>query len=164
MDSAKRVTKKERLRLALSTLLDRHAVTLVDESSAKRLRAELPGMSDRMFRNLLRECGLPLAPLVEGVRQDDFHDLERTLLLLAQEYAEADLARRKQVRAVVIEAKNHAKLAAANEKVSAEKREEKEEMVLWMLTWLENPSIFEIWASLRKVQLATGSARSIPRR
>ncbi len=164
MASAKRVTKKERARLALSTLLEREHTALVDESTAKRLRAELPAMSDRMFRNLLRECGLPLAPLVEGVRQDDFEDLERTLLLLAQEYAQADTVRRKQVRAAVIEAKNHAKLAAANEKLAADKRHEKEEMVLWMLTWLENPSIFELWVPLRKIQLATAAARSIPPR
>ncbi|MBS1827481.1 MAG: hypothetical protein JST93_19355 [Acidobacteria bacterium] len=152
------------MRLALSTLLERLAITLIDESTARNLRAELPKMSDRMFRNLLRECGLPLAPLVEGVRQDDFHDLERTLLLLAQEYDQAGAARRKQVRAAVIEAKNHAKLAAANEKVSPEKRLEKEEMVLWMLTWLENPSIFELWAPLRRTQMATATARSTPPR
>jgi hypothetical protein len=159
--SARRVSKKERCRIALSTLLVREAIPLLDEKAAVRLRAELPAMSDRMYRDLLRDCGLPLSPLVEGVRQDDFVHLERTLLLLAQEYEQGDLARRKQVRSAVIEAKNHARLAAANEKVSGEKRAEKDEMVLWTLTWLENPSIFELWVGLRKAQTAT-EARSFP--
>jgi len=26
----------------------------------------------------------------------------------------------------------------------------KEEMVLWMLTWLENPGVFATWLELRK--------------
>ncbi len=141
------------MRVALAALLERDGIALVDEEEARRLRAELPRMSDRMFRDLLRACGLPLAPLVEGVRQDDFQNLERTLLLLAQEYAQGDAARRKVVRGAVIEAKNHAKLVAANEKVAAEKRAEKQEMVLWMLTWLENPAVFELWVPLRKARL-----------
>lgn len=161
MASAKRITKKERIRLALAAILHRDQPPLITESQVLRLRGELPAMSDRLFRDLLRTCGLPLAPLVEGVRQDDFQDLERTLLLLAQEYQQSDTARRKQVRTTVIEAKNHAKLAAANPKVSADKRQEKEEMVLWLLTWLENPSIFEYWVPLRKAQLAT-AVRSLP--
>ncbi|MBL8218139.1 MAG: hypothetical protein JNL62_02860 [Bryobacterales bacterium] len=163
MDSAKRITKKERLRLALAALLDRDNPPIISESIAQRLRQELPAMSDRLFRDLLRTCGLPLAPLVEGVRQDDFHDLERTLLLLAQEYQLGDTARRKTVRAAVIEAKNHARLAAANPKVAPVKRAEKDEMVLWLLTWLENPSIFELWVPLRKARLAT-EAQSLPPR
>ncbi len=154
MARGKQGTKKERWRVALAALLERDGIVLVDEGAAKRLRTELPRMSDRLFRDLLRVCGLPLAPLVEGVRQDDFHDLERTLLLLAQEYAQGDAARRKVVRGAVITAKNHAKLVAANEKVAAEKRAEKQEMVLWMMTWLENPAVFELWVPLRKGRLS----------
>jgi len=164
VDSAKRITKKERLRLALAAILDRDNPPIISESYALRLRQELPAMSDRLFRDLLRTCGLPLAPLVEGVRQDDFHDLERTLLLLGQEYQQGDTVRRKTVRAAVIEAKNHAKLAAANPNVSQAKRAEKDEMVLWLMTWLENPAIFEFWVPLRKSHLATATAQSHPPR
>jgi len=119
---------------------------VIDEPLAAKLRAEMDGTGDRVYRNLLRECSVALAPLVEGVRQDDLHQLERTLLGLAQEYR----ANSKPCRKAVIEAKDHARLVSRNPKVSAEKRAEKEEMVLWMLTWLENPSIFEIWVGMRK--------------
>lgn len=162
MASAKRATKKERLRLALASLIGRESPAILDEATAARWRQELPPMSDHMFRDLLRDCGLPLAPLVEGIRQSEFHELERTLLLLAQEYAQGDTARRKLVRSAVINAKNHARLAAANPNVPAEKRHEKEEMVLWMLTWLENPSIFELWVPLRKSQLTTEDRWTLP--
>lgn len=144
--------KRERLRIELARLLEQERLPLVDEPSAGRLRQALTPMSSRLFRDLLRQCGTPLAPLLEGVRQDTFEDLERTLLLLAQEYSQGDLARKRQVRKMVIEAKNHARLAAANSKVAVEKREQKQEMVLWMLTWLENPAVFELWVPLRKAQ------------
>jgi hypothetical protein len=50
---------------------------------------------------------------------------------------------------VVIAAKDHARFAARKE----EKREEKEEMALWILTWLENPPVFPEWARLRRAAL-----------
>ena len=42
-----------------------------------------------------------------------------------------------------------AKLAARNQRVSVEKRDEKEEMVTWMRTWLENPDVFALWVAMR---------------
>jgi hypothetical protein len=47
---------------------------------------------------------------------------------------------------VVITAKDHARLAARN----LDKRAEKEEMLLWLLTWLENPPLFRDWVRLRR--------------
>ena len=49
----------------------------------------------------------------------------------------------------LITAKDHARLAARSQHVSPEKRAEKEEMSTWMLTWLENPVVFPLWAGLR---------------
>ena len=46
----------------------------------------------------------------------------------------------------MIEAKDHARWAARN----PEKRAEKQEMALWMLTWLENPPLFPQWVKLRR--------------
>lgn len=124
---------------------------MINEVLAASLRAQLEPVGDALFRRLLKECGVPPAPLVEGVAQDDLQSLERTLLGLAEEYRTPELQR--QCRQIVIRAKDHAKLASLNPKVDAGKRAMKEEMVLWMMTWLENPSIFYLWVPMRKHQL-----------
>ncbi|HUQ91882.1 MAG TPA: hypothetical protein VM120_09380 [Bryobacteraceae bacterium] len=139
-------SKNDKNRALVGAWLERNKPALIDPEIASALRRELESVSARAFHDLLRECDVPLAPLVEGVRQEDFQQLERTLLGLAQEYRDHP----KECRAAVIEAKDHAKLAARNGKVDLPKRRQKEEMVLWMLTWLENPPIFELWVALRK--------------
>ena len=103
------------------------------------IRVALAPISDGYLRRLLRASGAALQPLVEGVRQEDLASLERTLLALLGE-------ERKAARTLVIEAKDHAKWAL-------KKHPEKEEMVLWMLTWLENPGIFPPWLAIRKEAL-----------
>jgi hypothetical protein len=112
------------------------------------LRTLLAPVSDSYLRRLLRATGLPLAPLVAGVRQDSLPALERSLLDLYEEYAQAqksaDKDKERFCRRLVIEAKDHARWALRRG------RAEKEEMILWMLTWLENPGIFPAWVSLRK--------------
>lgn len=128
---------------------------LVDEAAYGRLRATLPQVSDRTLRTALRESGRPLAPVVEGVRQDSFANLRRTLTALAEEYEAAPAVRRKMLRALVITAKNHADLAAR----SARKRAEKQEMALWIRSWLLNPGVFPAWAELRERQ-GEGSSRT----
>lgn len=135
---------------------------MLDSAAAAALRAQVGQMSDTLWRDLLRGCGVPLAPLLEGVRQETFENLERTLLLLWQEYAGAGSEVRKQCRTLVIEAKDRARLAARNPKVSEDKRQQKQEMVLWMLTWLENPDAFELWVGLRKLRLSATAVQSTP--
>ncbi len=102
----------------------------------------------------MRQCGLPLDPLVEGVRQDDFPSLERTLLALQEEYQRAaaagDRERAQACRRLVIQAKDHARLVLRNPRTPEHKKQEKEEMFLWLMTWLENPGLFPIWLRLRK--------------
>ncbi len=138
--------------------LDRVNPAVVDEAERKRIQELLGPVSDRMLRDLLRESGYPLAPLVEGVRQDDFAPLERTLLALGRAYAEArdrgDRDRQKQCRQAAIAAKDHARLVVRNAATSEEKRARKTEMILWLLTWLENPDVFETWVALRRDYLA----------
>jgi hypothetical protein len=51
---------------------------------------------------------------------------------------------------VVITAKDHSRFAALRSKDEA-KRREKEEMVEWMIVWLENPAIFPQWVRLRRL-------------
>jgi len=123
-----------------------------------RMRAELDPISDSYLRNLFRRSGLPLDPLVEGVRQADLDELERSLLALAAVYdgarQAADRATQTRCRQLVIEAKAHARMALSRG------RREKAEMVEWMLVWLENPGVFSTWVRLRKLAIA---ARSTPR-
>src|ERR1700720_905241 len=61
--------------------------------------------------------------------------------------------RRSELRAQVIKAKDRARFASRNPKVSAEKRAAKAEMVQWMLVWLDDPSMFGDWVTLRRGQL-----------
>jgi hypothetical protein len=110
------------------------------------LRRLLAPVSESYLRKLLRESGVPLAPLVEGVRQETLEALESSLMRMLREYEAGSRERKALVRKAVITAKDHARLAARKEEVRAEKQE----MILWMLTWLENPALFPDWLRLRK--------------
>jgi len=96
---------------------------------------------------------VPLAPLVEGVRQESFDHLERTLQALHQEYLRAlatgDRERQRACRQLVIEAKDHARWALRRAS-DPESKARRQEMIQWMLVWLENPEIFPQWLRLRK--------------
>jgi hypothetical protein len=50
----------------------------------------------------------------------------------------------------VIAAKDRARFTSRNPRCSPEKRAVKEEMVQWMLVWLENPAVFAAWVEARK--------------
>ena len=143
-------TKAARLREALQ----RRDAAIVDEALWRELRTELAPVSAEYLRRLLRQSGVPLSPLVEGVRQDTFEDLERTLLALEREYATADEPRRTACRREVIAAKDRARWALRRLPAPDPRRELKQEMSLWMLTWLENPGVFSAWLALRVGQLA----------
>jgi hypothetical protein len=155
------VRKKEKLQALLQDALARENPAVLDPAAAARLRDRIGPVSDAMWRDLLRESGVPLAPLVEGVRQDTLENLERTLLGLWQQYVQSDTDGKRQCRAIVVRAKDHARLAARNQKLSEDKRTLKEEMVLWLLTWLENPGAFELWVGLRKQHLAASAATAV---
>jgi hypothetical protein len=118
----------------------------IGEAEFARLRTALAPVSENYLRKLVRECGVPLDPMVEGVRQATFEDLEASLLRLLEEYRQGNVARRMAVRRLVITAKDHARLAAR----SPRKRGDKEEMDLWLTTWLENPPVFEEWVRIRR--------------
>ena len=100
-----------------------------------------------------------LSPVVEGVNQGSFEDLARTLVALAGEYEGADTARRKSLRDAVITAKDHARFAV--QRAAGEKKEDKEEMLLWMRTWLENPLLFPSWVALRLRTVCSGRRDSV---
>jgi len=113
------------------------------------LRERLAPVSDSYLRSLLRSSGIPLDPVVEGVRQDSFENLERTLCALAQVYA-ADGECAAACRRAVLTGKDHARLASRRRGASLEEKARKEEMASWMLVWLEKLAIFPQWLALRK--------------
>lgn len=96
------------------------------------------GTAEPALRRIVRELGLPLEPVVEGVRQDSLDHLGRTLIALQREYEPGGPERRRSIRRMVITSKDHAKLASR-------RKPEKAEMVEIMLVWLENPPLFESW-------------------
>lgn len=138
----------------------------ISEKQFNELLQALAPVSENRLRRLLRAAGLPLDPLVEGVCQDDFSALERTLTALSEQYRQAvcsgDRARAAACRRLVILAKDHARLVVRNPKVSPEKKAEKQEMLLWLMTWLENPGVFAAWLRLRKQAMGGASADSTP--
>jgi hypothetical protein len=138
------VGKRERLR----ELLDRPSRRTVDAALAASLKREIDPVSDAHFRKLLRESGAPLDPLVEGIRQDTFENFERTFLALIAHPAEDAVKRRE-----IIRSRDHARFAARRKPSP-----EREEMILWMTVWLENPPIFAEWLRLRKAIAARSSS------
>ncbi|MBY0505084.1 MAG: hypothetical protein K2X03_14320 [Bryobacteraceae bacterium] len=121
-------SRKTRLTEALQ------GVALVDRAVADGLRDSLAPISEAYLRKLLRASGVPLAPEVEGVRQEDFASLERTLLATRDP-------------AAVREARRHAALARRSPKADWAV---KTEMMEWMRVWLETPAAFPVWLRLRK--------------
>lgn len=106
----------------------------VDRAECNRLRQLLAPISDGYLRRLLRASAVPLTPDVEGVRQENFAQLERTMLAATDP-------------AFVLEAKRHAELARRSPNVD---RAVKNEMIEWMRVWLESPGLFPTWVRLRK--------------
>ena len=121
-------------------------VGLADFGELLRL---LTPVTESDLRRLLRTSGAALHPLAAGVDQASFTTLRRSLLALSGCYEAGTPEVRKVARQIVITAKDHAKLAARSQHASPEKRAEKDEMGTWMLTWLENPVVFPLWAGLR---------------
>ncbi|HLH43644.1 MAG TPA: hypothetical protein VKV74_11685 [Bryobacteraceae bacterium] len=126
---------------------------MIGDREWEQLKAALSPVSESHLRRLLRESGAPLAPLIEGVRQESLGALEASLNKLLDEYEQSGPERRARIRRSVITAKDHARWALRR---SEDRGAEKQEMILWMTTWLENPPLFREWAPLRLKQ--TGRA------
>ncbi|HTM49326.1 MAG TPA: hypothetical protein VL285_11610 [Bryobacteraceae bacterium] len=131
----------------------------LDAAEWHELIALLAPVSTSYLRGLLHEAGVGIAQPFDGARLTSFEELERSLLEMEKVYTEAVASGNRALaaacRQAVIQAKDRARLIARNSKVEAEKRRQKEQMVEWLLVWLENPGIFETWAALRKRAAAT---------
>lgn len=141
-------------REALRAYVEARRLERVTEADFDEMLRALAPVSEGYLRRLLRETGIPLAPLVGGIRQDSLDNLERTLIEMQHEYAAAiacgDAPRARACRRAAITAKDHARFSLRSPKLTADERAVKEETVLWLLTWLENPGVFSTWLELRK--------------
>jgi hypothetical protein len=137
------VRKRERLR----EWLDAANVGRIDPSTRDRIAAHLAPVSASYLRKLLRESGVSLDPLVEGVRQDSLDHAERTLCALSEAYLHTP----REARALVIEAKDHARLALRRD-ADAKARSLREELIEWMIVWVNDPALFPIWVRLRRAR------------
>src|SRR5262249_60877557 len=91
----------------LAAWLERKSPAEVGDREWDQLRALLAPISENYLRSLLRESGAPLAPLVEGVRQESLDTLAASLMKLLDEYQRGNRERRAPVRLVGITAKGH---------------------------------------------------------
>lgn len=150
-------SKRPSVKARLAELLGGREGRPLTEDEFEGWSALLAPVSRAYLRRLLRESGAALAPLVEGVRQDNLDELERTLAALEAVYREArrrgDVERQKRCRRLVIEAKDHARWALRRGRLSPEQAAWKREAIDWMLVWLENPEAFPVWAALRRRRL-----------
>lgn len=99
------------------------------------------GASPNYLKRLLREQSIPLHPLIEGVRQDNLHNLTRTLTSLSELYSPLPAP----ARAVVLESKAHTKLLLLRNPQDPWRNQ----VLLHLNTWLENPAIYPIWSQLQ---------------
>ena len=165
---------KKQILLDFFRARDRQRLEVGDLHAARNeLRRHL-GPGDRTslgyIASILREAGYevqyedrysdpvmpePYASRLKGVLE--FHDLasaEQSLLRLDAIYREyqsaADRLGTKMVRALVKKGKLRAQSLAANPRVQAPKRQEKQEIARWFQVWLETPDLFADWLALRK--------------
>ena len=143
-------SRKQRLREFLAGA----GVTAIGEAEWQAALSALAPISESYLRDLLRATGLPFAQPYAGIRQKTFPDLESDLRDMLAVYAGAmragDRRRARYCRRQVIAAKDRARFLARSPKTSPERKALKEEMVQWMLVWLENPEVFPAWVEIRK--------------
>jgi hypothetical protein len=146
-------SKKSRL----EEYLNENNLSAVTEQDWHAIIERLAPVSESYLRRLLAETGIPVEQPFAGVRQKSFEELERSLIEMEEVYlrarASGDRSRAQVCRNVVIQAKDHARMAARSPKASPEKKLEKDEMIQWMLVWLENPGVFRAWVRLRKQKI-----------
>jgi hypothetical protein len=122
-----------------------HRWEVIGESEWHEIRSALGDISE----STLRASGLPITAPWSGVATHSMDELEATLLELTQVYeTRPDL--RRYCRDQVITAKDRARWASRSSGVDEPKRRMKEEMVEWMLVWLDDPAVFPAWIQLRR--------------
>jgi hypothetical protein len=141
---------KQRLR----EYLDRTRHPAITEAVWRELLTTLAPVSESYLRELLRATGLPFEQPYAGIRQHTLEELEQSLVEMLAIYQDAMAAgnrdRARYCRRQVIGAKDRARFLARESRTAHDKRARKEEMVEWMLVWLDNPEVFPAWVEARK--------------
>ncbi len=143
-------SRGESKRQRLDAFLAETGTQLIDEEVLERLAVALAPISEKYLRRLLKDTGIAMSPLVEGVSQHSFVDLERTLLALQGRYETVGRGDQRKLRSLVVTAKDHARWTLRKPGIPEETQRGKEEILLWLLTWLENPAVFPAWVAIRK--------------
>jgi len=120
---------------------------------------------DRYLIEVLEEAGADVARSLGGLPQDlrgrvhsgSFEAAASSLLDMQAEFSAAwgrgDRVRAEDCRRAVRRAKDRVKLILSRRSLSQQKRKEKQELLQWFLTWLENPDVFPQWLRLRLARL-----------
>ena len=149
MPSANRSVKQQ-----LRDYLAAKQPAAITEAVWQDLLRDLAPVSESYLRDLLRDTGLPFDQPYSGIRQHTLEELEHGLRTMLQVYSDSLAAgerdRARYCRRQVIAAKDRAKWLAVTPRSTAERRTQKEEMVQWMMVWLENPEVFPAWVEARK--------------
>lgn len=148
------MTKKQRFLQLLRT----RNWTSIHAPEWTALQTELADISPTSLRKWLTEAALPIAQPYAGIATKTLLELEQSLASMAGIYIQ-DPALRKLCRAAVIQAKDRARFASLNLRATPEKRALKEEMLRWMLVWLDDPALFQTWLILRKNALRKNAIR-----
>jgi len=138
----------------LREYLEAEQPPVITEAVWRGLLQRLAPVSESYLRDLLRATGLPFEQPYAGIRQHTFEALEQSLGEMLTVYTGAMAAgnreRARYARRQVIAAKDRARFLAQSPRTAPEKREQKEEMLQWMLVWLENPEVFPAWVAVRR--------------
>ena len=95
---------------------------------------------DAMFRNILKFSDFKQT--LQSIRQ--LENLRRKFIV------ENDREGLRLMREIALKGKSRALMISKNEKVTGEKRREKQEIAEWFTIWLQNPEVFENWIVLRQ--------------
>lgn len=131
-----RITKRQRV----------DAFLQANSPDWEQLRTAFPEVSESSLREWLHDAGIRVPQPLRGVWTKTLDELEESLIDMAEAYRTEP----KICRALVITAKDRTRFASRNPKVDEAKRAEKEEMVQWMLVWLDDPAMFPTWVRLRR--------------
>jgi len=150
VDSANKSIKKR-----LADYLATAQPAAITEAVWRELQTTLAPVSESYLRELLRQTALPFEQPFAGIRQHTFDELEQSLGEMLTVYRDAAAAgnrdRARYCRRQVIGAKDRARFLSRDPRTPPERKAQKEEMVQWMLVWLENPEVFPAWVAARKL-------------